>query len=214
MADPSSPPPPSRLSPGTGTGAAGPGPAAGDGEPAARRASDALSPTRRLEEDHALILRAVAVLERLGSALGASGPVDRGALAWLVDFFRGFVDGCHHAKEERYLFPLLESRGLPREGGPTGAMRYEHEVGRELLRIMAEGGDGLVVAAIGRYTALLRIHIDKEGGVLFRLAEHLISPEEAGGLVAQFDELERAVGGPGFRDRLAAELLRLEAAAR
>lgn len=197
MADPSGPPPPGRLSP---------------GPPAVRPVPGARSPTAGLEEDHALILRAVGVLERLGSALGAGGSVDRSALAWLVEFFRSYVDGCHHAKEERYLFPLLERRGLPREGGPTGAMRHEHEVGRELLRVMAGGGDGPVAAAIGRYAALLRVHIDKEGGVLFRLAEHLVSPEEAEELLARFDGLERAVGGPGARDRLASELLRIEAA--
>mgnify|MGYP000753666721 CR=1 FL=1 len=42
-----------------------------------------------------------------------------------VDFFRMFADRCHHAKEENHLFPAMEAKGMPREGGPTGVMLYE-----------------------------------------------------------------------------------------
>jgi hemerythrin-like domain-containing protein len=32
-------------------------------------------------------------------------------------FFDEFVDKCHHAKEEQSLFPLIEIKGIPKEGG-------------------------------------------------------------------------------------------------
>ena len=43
-------------------------------------------------------------------------PVD--AITKMVAFSKTFVDACHHGKEESCLFPCLEKKGIPREGGP------------------------------------------------------------------------------------------------
>jgi len=60
-------------------------------------------------------------------------------------FLRGLpTDRFHHAKEEVFLFPSLESHGMPREGGPTGVMFVEHEIGRQLVREM----EGSVAAGL------------------------------------------------------------------
>ncbi len=167
--------------------------------------------TAELRHEHEVILRALAIAERLGRGLQRGEAVDRAALAWVVDFFRTFADGCHHAKEEQHLFPVLERHGVPRDGGPIGTMLDEHEQGRALLREMASGDDRRVAEAIGRYAALLRAHIDKENEVLFRLAEQLLSDAEQSALVAAFEDVERAVVGPGIHERLLAELGRFEA---
>jgi hemerythrin-like domain-containing protein len=44
-----------------------------------------------------------------------------------VNFLRHFADECHHFKEEKLLFPLMEEDGIPREGEPIGMMLVEHE---------------------------------------------------------------------------------------
>src|SRR3989339_212912 len=36
----------------------------------------------------------------------------------------------HHHKEEQVLFPALEQKGIPNEGGPIGVMLMDHEVKR------------------------------------------------------------------------------------
>jgi len=61
-----------------------------------------------------------------------------GDLEQLMDFFRGFVDRCHHGKEEDVLFPELEKRGVLRDGGPIGVMLSEHAMGRRHIREIAE----------------------------------------------------------------------------
>lgn len=175
---------------------------------------DIPQPTAALRHEHEVILRALALLERLGEGLETGAPVDRGALAWLLDFFTTFVDRCHHGKEEQHLFPALERRGIPRQGGPVGVMLHEHETGRGLLRVMREGddrGDDREVArAIQGYSALLRAHIYKENEILFPLAEQLLAEEEQGGLVHAFEAVERVVVGPGIHERLLAKLDELE----
>jgi hemerythrin-like domain-containing protein/uncharacterized protein (DUF2249 family) len=168
------------------------------------------SPTAALRHEHEIILRTLAVAERLGGALTAGQPVDRDALAWVVDFFRTFADRCHHGKEEQHLFPALERHGIPREGGPIGIMLEEHEQGRRFLAAMASGNDRAVAEAIRGYAQLLRAHIDKENGVLFPMAEQVLSEAERRALVTEFEDLEQTAVGPGVHERLLAGLTRLE----
>jgi hemerythrin-like domain-containing protein/uncharacterized protein (DUF2249 family) len=171
----------------------------------------ASEPTAELREEHEIILRALAVAERLGQALAAGEALDRPALASVVDFLRTFADRCHHGKEEQHLFPALERRGVPRDGGPIGVMLDEHEQGRRLLARMSSGEDADVADAIGRYAALLRAHIAKENTVLFPLAEQVLTDAERATLGAGFAEVEQSLVGPGMHERLLAELSRLEA---
>jgi len=168
------------------------------------------TPTAVLRHEHEVILRALALLERLGKNLEAGKPVDHGALAWLVDFFKTFADRCHHGKEEQHLFPAMERHGIPREGGPTGVMLQEHDQGRAFVRAMGEGDDRKTVEAIKAYTMLLRAHIDKENDILFSMAEQVIPEEEQRRLVQTFEAVEEAVVGPGIHGRLLADLARLE----
>lgn len=170
------------------------------------------TPTGMLREEHEVILRALALLERFGQRLEAGKPVDRAGLAWLREFFGTFADRCHHGKEEQHLFPALERHGIPRAGGPLGVMLHEHEEGRALLRAMAQGDDRRTAEAIARYAALLRAHIDKENGVLFPLAERVLPEEEQRGLAHAFEAVEEAVAGSGAHERILAELARLDAA--
>jgi hemerythrin-like domain-containing protein len=170
----------------------------------------AATPTAMLVQEHEVILRGLTALEKFGWRLESGQPVDREALAWLIDFFRTFADRCHHGKEEQHLFPALERHGLPKEVGPLAVMREEHEEGRALVRGMAEGNDRQIAAAIRGYAALLRAHIDKENTVLFPLAEQILPDEEQRDLLHAFEAVEQAVAGPGVHGRLLAGLARLE----
>ena len=103
-----------------------------------------MSATDVLKDEHRGVERMLAIVEAAGKRLEAGGDVPADLYLNAVDFFRGFTDGCHHAKEEEKLFPALEQRGVPREGGPIGVMLAEHEQGRAYVRAMAE--------AAGRYS--------------------------------------------------------------
>jgi hemerythrin-like domain-containing protein len=43
------------------------------------------------------------------------------------------VHQWHHGKEEEILFPLLEKKGIPADGGPLGVMLMEHGRARALI---------------------------------------------------------------------------------
>ena len=64
-----------------------------------------MGPTATLRHEHELVCRALAGADALADESRASGAVDAGAVRDFIEFARYFTDGCHHAKEERCLFP-------------------------------------------------------------------------------------------------------------
>lgn len=170
-----------------------------------------MSATDVLKDEHRGVERMLAIVEAATRRLEAGGDVPADVYLKAVDFFRGFTDGCHHAKEEEKLFPALEQRGLPRSGGPIGVMLAEHEQGRAHVRVMAEAaasyaeGDRSATAKLiqsGRgYVTLLRQHIGKEDGVLFPMADQMLSDTEQARLEEEFEVIERERTGPGEHER-------------
>ena len=131
-----------------------------------------MRPTETLKHEHQVVLLVLKGTEREGKLAKKGGEFNTGNVEKMVDFFKMFVDRCHHAKEERHLFPALEKHGVPREGGPIGVMLSEHDEGRAHVRAIAaslpdlKSGRREVAAEIGdrllSYATLLRAHIDKE----------------------------------------------------
>ena len=170
-----------------------------------------MSATDVLKDEHRGVERMLAIVEAAGKRLEAGGDVPADLYLSAVDFFRGFTDGCHHAKEEEKLFPTLEQRGILREGGPIGVMLAEHEQGRAYVRAMAEAagryskGDRSAAPLLiqnGRgYVGLLRQHIAKENDILFPMADKILSGAEQAQLLEAFETIERERTGAGEHER-------------
>ncbi len=163
-----------------------------------------LKATDALKEDHRVIEKVLAVLEKLTRS--PAEPLETWEKA--VDFIRNFGDRCHHLKEERILFPALEERGVPRQGGPIGMMLFEHEEGRAHVRGMLEAlelakGDPeaatpALIENAGAYLRLLRQHINKEDEILFTIADDSLSPTDQKELLRAFEKHEAEEMGPGI----------------
>jgi len=157
----------------------------------------ATSPMEVLKNEHRVIERVLDATEKQ-----LSRPVDANFYRDAIDFLRNFADGCHHAKEEKELFPVLESAGIPREGGPIGCMLDEHEMGRALIRKIessidaASMGDAKATSSLRNaamaYIRLLRQHIFKEDNVLFVMADKALGPEEQELMRGAFDRADRS----------------------
>jgi hemerythrin-like domain-containing protein len=163
--------------------------------------------TEALKHDHRVIEKMLAVLEKLTQS--PAEPLE----TWekVVDFIRNFADRCHHLKEEKILFPALEERGVPRQGGPIGMMLLEHEEARAYVRGMADGlelakGDPeaatpIIFGNAEAYLRLLRQHIDKEDDILFEMADEALTPEEQKKLLREFEEHEAKEIGSGVHEK-------------
>lgn len=166
--------------------------------------------TKALVEEHRLILRMIALLEK-NAPLTAEGIYTN----WQfyldgVDFIRNYADRFHHAKEEDVLFAALVKNGMPRENSPVAAMLMEHDQGRAYVKAMEaavlEAAEGLPVreSVIAEnalsYAALLRDHIAKEDDILYPLAERVI-PEAMRSEIVQGYERAEAASGADFSEQ-------------
>lgn len=156
-------------------------------------------PSAVLREEHQVILRVLRVLSHLVQRAESGAGFETSSLQKCVEFFRLFADACHHAKEEDLLFPVLESRGIPKEGGPIGVMLYEHKIARQLTAQMAEAlasydaGDPESARAFcltaRQYVELLTNHIHKEDNVLFTMGDRVMNENDQQSLCSQFCEV-------------------------
>lgn len=164
--------------------------------------------TEALKAEHRVIEKALAGVEKL---IKSSGPIPVEQWSKALDFIRNFADKCHHLKEEGILFPALEERGIPREGGPIGMMLFEHEEGRSYVRAMAtalsaaaqdpEGARAKLVENARAYLRLLREHIAKEDEVLFEMADAHLDAEEQKKLLEEFGKHEEKEMGSGVHEK-------------
>ncbi|MFQ5501483.1 MAG: hemerythrin domain-containing protein [Phycisphaerae bacterium] len=156
-------------------------------------------PSTVLKNEHQVILRVLRVLETLVIRVERGDGFEVAPLKQCVTFFRLFADACHHAKEETLLFPVLEQRGIPKEGGPIGVMLYEHSQAREFTRRMGEaleafesgdaGAETQFRSAARSYMDLLINHIHKEDNVLFNMGDQVMTDEDQSSLCGQFCEV-------------------------
>lgn len=165
-----------------------------------------MKPTEVLMQEHRVIELVLDCLDRMADNCAAGHSLDVEAATQAIDFFRVFADQCHHGKEEDLLFPLMESKGFPRQGGPTGVMLHEHELGRRRVRAMEDAvkefslgdiaGKIVFVEHARAFSALLREHIQKEDHCLFNMADQALSPADQEDLSRLFDQVELEHMGP------------------
>lgn len=109
-------------------------------------------------------------------------------LGRVVEFFRVFMEGCLLIKEEDFLLPVLERRGLSRHDEPIALMLIDHACGRQLIREMEEAlaayedasrETGMKQPALASdFVDLMRAHLDEEEAVLFMMADSFLQPNE------------------------------------
>jgi hemerythrin-like domain-containing protein len=181
--------------------------------------------SEQLRAEHQGIRMMMSVLGKICDNMASGGRADTAQIAKILDFFKVFVDKCHHGKEEAMLFPALEKVGIAKEGGPIGVMLSEHEHGRALVRNMTkflaeyESGSSDAGKEFCRntreYIGFLDSHIDKENNVLFEMADANLSEAEQNDLYERFEKFEEEKIGSGvheefhkFMDALAAQYLK------
>lgn len=169
--------------------------------------------TDLLKEEHHGVKISLRILEQLGAKLvetpGAQGAIYAADLERLIEFFKVFVDKCHHAKEEDVLFPALV--GTPIASDLVRELLGEHAAGRKLVVEMAEElkkyqtGNKNAVSAIRKaaksYDQLLTAHIAKEDRDLYTIADVKISARDQKEMVEVFEKIELERIGMGTHEK-------------
>lgn len=161
-----------------------------------------------LHAEHDGVLTVLEQLERAVAATEAGTAVPADVFCEIEEFFRVFVDRCHHGKEETSVFPALGAAGKPL----VDKLEQDHGTGRTLARAYAAAVEGyrptdqgtvhgLAVAARA-YATFLRAHIALETAELFPLMERTFTADQDAALEQAFEEIEEQRIGPGTHERL------------
>ncbi|MDQ2684373.1 MAG: hemerythrin domain-containing protein [Thermoproteota archaeon] len=145
-----------------------------------------MSATESLRRDHALIEKMLNALKTISLLLKNGKQIPDSILNQAIDFSINFTNTCHHGKEEESLFPTLEKKGMPREGGPIARMLYEHEITKELANsivnstkiYISSGEQTELVKNIEDYIQHVSLHLSKENQRLFVMADMLLNEQE------------------------------------
>ena len=143
-----------------------------------------------LKADHQEILKELGLLEQ---ALKESA-VDKKQVESFLRFTETFAEPHHH-KEEDVLFPELEKKGIPNEGGPIGMMLMEHTTKREyvknLKKALDENNEDEMKKNALAIVSLLGEHIYKEDNILYPMAEDVLSEDDMSKLSHRCEELSK-----------------------
>ncbi|MGD0466880.1 MAG: hemerythrin domain-containing protein [Terriglobales bacterium] len=161
-------------------------------------------PTEELEHDHRIIERVVAAMAILAERLQSGKEVEAGILNDLGEFLRVFAEDCHHGKEERYLFPLLEKKGVPVSGCPLAVLLNEHDRGRRLMADLKQTSEAYfrsgntdeeaLIGTLHRLIELYPAHIWKEDYLLFPMTGKILSDTDQEALAREFEQHESEIG--------------------
>lgn len=154
-----------------------------------------------LTKDHEITERVLVVMQKAFVA-EAGPPV--AMVAGMLDYLSVYVDQCHNMKEEKALFPLIEKRGVPRQGGPLAVMLQEHEQARGLLARLAASASAVIAgnrgqlealrAAFAEYASSLKDHFWKENDILYPLALQVMEEGDDQIVVEGIEKVESALG--------------------
>ncbi len=142
-----------------------------------------------LKSDHQNILKHLDDLETVIN----QPTIDYAKIKEFLHFTETFAEP-HHQKEEQVLFPALEKKGIPNEGGPIGMMLIEHVAKRDYLVKMRENLQENNNIKLKENTqamiSLLREHIYKEDNILYPCAQDALTEEELSILASQCEKIK------------------------
>ncbi len=157
-----------------------------------------------LKHDHQVIQQVAAGMSAVAERLESGKQVEPSILADVVQFLRIFAGQCHHTKEEKYLFPLLETKASAGAHRELRTLEEEHRMAAQLLDELAEASAAYLqnpLALRHRLAAVLRrlaeiypAHIWKEDHLLLPMAQQALSEAEQDHLKEKFEEVEFEVG--------------------
>jgi hemerythrin-like domain-containing protein len=165
-----------------------------------------MDPLEDLREEHGAIMKVFSILQGLARKMEEHNPEAVDHLRRIMEFMTVFVDSCHHAKEEDFLFPAMQ-KARTKDGHLIEELISEHEKGRRMIGTIdaalggmnrgQEPGAVVLVKTINDYIQLFRTHIRKENGILFPEARELLSSSDQQDMAREFEKLEEERIGKG-----------------
>jgi len=166
-----------------------------------------MEPNAILREEHEAIEHLLAAVEGMGTRLRRE-PLPKADLDAAMAAITEFADQCHHAKEEKVLFPAL-AQASPKVGAELARrLTSDHRAFRKLVgdtRALLPRTDTASRQQLSKnlltYARLLREHIRIEEEQLLPEVERSLDAGARERIAMEFDRVEEAEVGPGVHER-------------
>ena len=176
-----------------------------------------MAPTEVLEMEHHLIKKLAVLAETTATKIREGNAFELEEVTQLHDFFKHFVDECHHQKEEAILFPRLKK--LDVDPVIIDLLIKQHEEGRILLGgiagILEKAEASLptvqrtaLAEYLSQYSQLMDRHIKLENDYLWPKASQALDKEAKKNIAEKFEEFELSLG-EGFHEKYHAMAMKL-----
>ncbi len=149
-----------------------------------------------IQEEHRNLWRIAVTIDLVADELADGNVVEVSFFSALFDYIHEFMDGCHHAKEDEYLFLAMRRRSAE-AATILDRLQEEHRTGPAHLQSLREqlgaGTQALVrneafIAGLRAYAQDLKAHIRAEEKDAFPLAREVLQPEDWVGINAAFSD--------------------------
>ena len=167
-------------------------------------------PNDVLREEHEAMELLVSAVEGMAGRLQGQGPYPRKDLETAITVITEFGDKCHHAKEEKALFPAL-AKASPGTGAEIARrLTSDHRAFRQIVGTMrtqvpkAEtdaATRALLAKNLDTYARLLRVHIEAENTQLMPEVDRAIPPAERDKIAEEFERIEEQEVGSGVHEK-------------
>lgn len=157
-----------------------------------------------LREEHESIRKVVASMAVLLMRLETGGEVKPELLQSAVEFMK-LAGGMHERKEEEFLFPMLDRKGVSTSVAPISLLTRNHRQARDFATRLGAAADtsaagwmpmdSPVMESLQGLTDIYPRHLWQEDMLIYRIADRSLGPEDDEQLMESFRGLETGVSG-------------------
>ncbi len=148
-----------------------------------------------IEDEHRSLWRILASMQAVADELAAGSAVEAGFFTALFDYIEEFMDGCHHAKEDEFLFVAMRRRAPQQTLQLIEKLEADHSKGEQALQNLrllqrqmyqasssAKAGAlqtrSRFIQSLRTYAELLHKHIQTEEQEIFPLARKVLTEQD------------------------------------
>jgi branched-chain amino acid transport system ATP-binding protein len=141
---------------------------------------------RIIKDEHRNLWRLAITLDQVIGEMERDQKADAAFIGSVLDYFEHFMDGCHHKKEDEYLFRILRQRS-DKAGQHLDRVQAEHRNGPKdleaLRRQLADTDAGRssvneLAEALRLYLNDQKAHIRSEEKDIYPLASEVLTPAD------------------------------------
>ena len=161
----------------------------------------------QLRDEHKAVRTLLTLWKKIVIRMENGQEVNAEDLESLIAFMKGFVDRCHHQKEESYLFPALMELNVPEINKMVKELTKEHARLHTLVQEIDNSVEGFkkkdprvkekLVGYLKEYIGILSHHESEETDDLFIKADGDLTEETWGKLEKAFNKVEMERVGMG-----------------